>query len=1068
MAIAPETALEELCNSVRAGKAWDADGATIEADDIVRLVLSLPLRPGEKPCPTPAGIQLNRARIKGRIELDNATLSSDGAVCAIVLRECWFHGGFSGAHGHFSRLCFRDSVFIDGGAKGQDKRPLPTINLIGARLERSLALRGIRPHAETDYLWIRAPGARIAGVLDLSCAHLRAPFEQGCRKLCDLPVAALDLAGADIGGDAYFFNGVRCEGSIYARAVHVRGNLWLSGATLEPRGGDSTLLFLQRARIDGTLSADRRPDHSSKTGPCRDFICAGDISLRAATIQGDLFLKRSAIGGKTNLLDITIGKDFTFDASVRDEIDLTGCRVGASLVLSRLRTGVTPGGIKLKDGVIGRSLRRKVAPPNLKLLAARREILRCLPGAEFVEALWADRKGKETELVQTGFLITEDDVFVLDGFASGFNEVLKKIPYAIDDKPCAEEFLRLYGTYARGEAAFPIVGSRAELDAFPFVKPEPGPDGKPTPIDDGLFPIDISVVADGFTMKAGTLHNGSLVRCRLHLNKEKGLKVVNFGQIRDGPPLLGQPCFEGHALYHPALDDIGRKKAVAGRTWVTAPTLAGLADVPADELAALSARLRPAVLARYELAGSIDLGNLRCETLDDGGGRLWGPAAQIEMNHFVYQQSGWDRRPESSTSRRLSNMVLRWIDDWLWPSCLRLPAWLRKRVRFREPWQTRLRWIYQQFDPKRRPANILRYDIRDREYRPQPLEQAIHAARAEGREDFAVHFEMRKYLVEWRHFNRMMRWPLAFLGLGMAAFWLLAHGGSWTLTGLTGLLTAIMMIFASRIDAVVHKWFECPPVRRALSEIAFYFPTLLILLPFEWADHPFHYIVALLIYIAIRSLSNFSHLLMRFGFGYLRRPARAICTLMLAFLIGWYGVGLAKDRGMLVIAAEPVATIAAPEGNRLALNEAWVMGSGSAEGTPALVRDISCDHELSEPLYALDILIPLIDLQEESRCEIRRLEAPPPAQPESNSATSAQGPAAQGHRIQGQPERRPLAEMSIGELWQALPNQAFDDHRFWWWMKALYAIFGWIIVSLSILTFAQVNKVHAEPPEEHK
>jgi len=35
-------------------------------------------------------------------------------------------------------------------------------------------------------------------------------------------------------------------------------------------------------------------------------------------------------------------------------------------------------------------------------------------------------------------------------------------------------------------------------------------------------------------------------------------------------------------------------------------------------------------------------------------------------------------------------------------------------------------------------------------------------------------------------------------------------------------------------------------------------------------------------------------------------------------------------------------------------------------------------------------------------------------------------------------------------------------------VKALYAIAGWFIVSLSILTFAQVNKTHAEPPTEHK
>ena len=78
---------------------------------------------------------------------------------------------------------------------------------------------------------------------------------------------------------------------------------------------------------------------------------------------------------------------------------------------------------------------------------------------------------------------------------------------------------------------------------------------------------------------------------------------------------------------------------------------------------------------------------------------------------------------------------------------------------------------------------------------------------------------------------------------------------------------------------------------------------------------------------------------------------------------------------------------------------------------------MNCGDEISEPLYALDVLIPLIDLRQENRCEIAAV---------------------------------PPEERTARPFW--------GSERLWAWLKALYAIAGWFLVSLAILTFAQANR----------
>lgn len=588
-------------------------------------------------------------------------------------------------------------------------------------------------------------------------------------------------------------------------------------------------------------------------------------------------------------------------------------------------------------------------------------------------------------------------------------------------------------------------------------------------------------------------------------------------------------------------------------------------------------RLRPKKSAagrEPDLQGIVDLTGLTCTMLDDGHGESWGTNVRILMNHFTYSRTGgplkdppplppsYRRRRKRSqkvfadwllTNRADGNRPIRWLPRWSLPS----------PVDFWSPWQLRRNWIYRQYDSaatQRARADpylsVSRHEIDEEDYHPQPFEQAIKVARAEGREDFATQFEMHKQYLEWKLFNERVRWGLGLAGIALAALWLVIGSSDkmerFVWTPLACLVTILLMIFGSVLRAALFRKAFRPALRtprraingavaliialllamavasgpflwlvrgiaavsaavlllvagcglavpwavppgpetraewvarnssRFLTWVIYWIPAGLLLIAFWWCQ-PFRFFIAMLIFVLIRWMAAIAHQLMRFGFGYLRQPIRAVVTLIGVFLIGWRGVGLANSHDMFVVAAEPVAGLvglnyppretkgrpgdprkpggedeAAGEPRRLMGSEpvetmniagepqpartAPPAGGGAADEVREGIRDISCRDEISEPLYALDVLVPIVDLGEEARCEIRRL------------PTS-------GHPVVK------TEQLTLGQLVAQRGDWPLNDNRFWWWMKAVYAIAGWILVSLALLTFAQVNRTHGEPAE---
>jgi hypothetical protein len=1086
----------------------------IRAEVLRALLLGLPIDGVVHPY-TPIGVRLNGARIAGRLELDNARSSSGGPLAPLELTDCAFEGGFSGAHGRFSRLCFSGSTF-EGKPTDAKGAAVPSIDLTNAVIASSLTMQGVRPAGEEDPLWVCAMGSRIDGKIDLSASHLRGPRGPPGSP----PPEALSLTLAEVKGDLELMHAARIEGRIGGRRAVIRGDIWMSGASIEvtapadAAGKAVDALFLQSAEVGGLLMlngdgeqpfratgrinltdlqlggslslANARlqppqlpPSHPAEAVPstpapedgedpggdgpgdpeftclCLEEACVGDsvnidiVSGERSRLAGALRFGNARISGALTIRDAYIGQavegdpciatlhapylkaqhlfisnlepllwdeapagvatdvmalsadfegaaiesleirdswfnrslkaprsrvggDVVLDVRVDGEVDLEACEFGGMLDISELRLDGASPGLTLRESRIGRALRltkdrASAQEANLTLVAARSAPLHALRGCRLLEAVWRrDAARGRFRFYQAGFVQNETRLFLLDGTSGSFESVVAHFQENSIDARGAEELMRLRCSYVRDRGGIRIL------------LPEPD-DGRAPAADSATErkrpPMRTLPDSAGFELRAYAFGEQGVFRQVMRL-ATRGSAVAITSQERRLRQLSSPPApqVDQHFILTPP----GQTPS-ADDPWVAPFPLEDSSPIPKPALADLAARLKPLVETRAALHGTVDLEGLVCEMLDDNSGRCWGVPDKIEMNHFVYKRTVWkgqDRMEWKQPIRRWLAHARIHIARRLPPSLVRRLGWTDQRLEALSRcsgWRARLNWIYRQYPASDR-AWPSAYRIRQSEYSPQPFEQAVKVCRAEGREDYALHFEIEKQRIEWNLYNRRNRPWAALIGLAIALGW---------------------MIFAF----ATHS-----PHQR------------------QWA-------IPLLIFAGVAFASDVSNIAMRWMFGYLRRPMRAIASLVVAFLIGWQGVHFAKHHGLMAVVAEPVATMALENEppTREAKSPALPVHMGiqlaprqrSGSAPERTARRVDCGEEISEPLYALDVLIPLIDLRQENRCDVASV---PPAE-------------------KGQPVR---------PFWLS--------ERLWAWLKALYAIAGWFLVSLAILTFAQANR----------
>jgi hypothetical protein len=160
-----------------------------------------------------------------------------------------------------------------------------------------------------------------------------------------------------------------------------------------------------------------------------------------------------------------------------------------------------------------------------------------------------------------------------------------------------------------------------------------------------------------------------------------------------------------------------------------------------------------------------------------------------------------------------------------------------------------------------------------------------------------------------------------------------------------------------------------------------------------------------------------------FSFRFGLSPFRAFVALVLLWSVGFIAIKLLDENDLLTanVGTFASAAIAEPKG------EVVRIVPRAPKDTPA--PKLPCREAIAPALYAAELLIPILNLHQESRCDIRGRE---PQDEGKTQLTFRQHPYHVFH-------------------WMVLPLT-------WEYLKALYIVFGSIVTSLALLTFSGIAR----------
>jgi hypothetical protein len=147
---------------------------------------------------------------------------------------------------------------------------------------------------------------------------------------------------------------------------------------------------------------------------------------------------------------------------------------------------------------------------------------------------------------------------------------------------------------------------------------------------------------------------------------------------------------------------------------------------------------------------------------------------------------------------------------------------------------------------------------------------------------------------------------------------------------------------------------------------------------------------------------------------YLLSSGRVLVWLIALWFLGYFGVIYVNSPSvkLLVLDVQPIYTLSDDKPPSNQVHEA----------------EQACGHEIMPGLYALDVIIPLLDLTQEKRCEIRQFDRKRDGLKISESAKDQSKIRRMAKHIAHWPK----------------------DPRFWEIIKAIYKIFGWVFISMLI------------------
>ncbi|MEA3010308.1 MAG: hypothetical protein QOJ91_2000 [Sphingomonadales bacterium] len=320
--------IRDLTEKVAAGKAIEAPPAgelVIKGSQLRRLLLGTKV--------TSAGIVIRghgRVIIRGNslpdasIDLSYLAGRDGGPLPPLILEGCRLEGKLRLTGSHFAFLSLDGCKFsrIDADHCQIDNHC------------RMINLRPIEASAPGAIAQIRMVAARIDGTADMRNSHLRAPApEPKAKARGHADRYALSLGSAEIAGRLLLDEGFEALGGVSLYQATIRNSISVRTAKLESRHVGTPALDAQELRLAGAfLWANPAP--VGKVGP-GDWHVAGEVVLRHAEIGGDCTFEhcRWAGSGAESLLEgelvdhICGGIDLRF-ARVAGQLSIcAGCQV---------------------------------------------------------------------------------------------------------------------------------------------------------------------------------------------------------------------------------------------------------------------------------------------------------------------------------------------------------------------------------------------------------------------------------------------------------------------------------------------------------------------------------------------------------------------------------------------------------------------------------------------------------------------------------------------------------------------------------------------------------------------
>lgn len=171
-------------------------------------------------------------------------------------------------------------------------------------------------------------------------------------------------------------------------------------------------------------------------------------------------------------------------------------------------------------------------------------------------------------------------------------------------------------------------------------------------------------------------------------------------------------------------------------------------------------------------------------------------------------------------------------------------------------------------------------------------------------------------------------------------------------------------------------------------------------------------------------------------------PILSFIWLVFFILLGGFTTDVVQNKGMLIVSASPVTNVISPDEK---LNKQLIPSYIRHENASP-VDSIKCSDSLEPLLYAADIFLPLIDLDQESKCSIG------PRDINDNTKLS-----------QWAENESNLIFGLYAKLLKYGTNSFSDSPGFWQWWRSLYSILGWIMLSLFV--FSLTNRLRTNDPE---